>query len=110
MRLSLVGSTGWFGCTYSPRLPSPLVSRMNGVQPCAFSSSPVSSNIFVLTQPSTSAPAPPGLAQSVRLASKPNCTWWVGKQVLTVPNFLLSGSYMMTWRFEALIGYAFAEG
>src|SRR5438477_11145515 len=110
MRLSLAGSTGWFGCTYSPRLPSPLVSRMNGVQPCDFSSSPVSSNILVLTQPSTSAPAPPELAQSVRLASKPNCTWWVGKQVLTCTKSFLSGSYMMTWRFDALIGNAFADG
>src|SRR6516225_2318392 len=110
MRLSLVGSTGWLGCTYSSRLPLPLVSRMNGVQPWDFTSSPVSSSILVLTQPSTSAPAPPELAHSVRLASKPNCTWWVGKQVLTMVKFLVAGSSMTTWRFDALIGNAFAEG
>jgi hypothetical protein len=34
MRLSLVGSTGWFGSTYSSRLPLPLVSRMRAVHPC----------------------------------------------------------------------------
>src|SRR4051812_10907981 len=83
---------------------------MNGVQPCDFSSSPVSSNNLVLTQPRTSAPAPPELAQSVRLASKPNCTWWVGKQVLTCAKSFFAGSYMMTWRFELLIGNAFADG
>src|SRR6516162_8005198 len=46
MRRSLLGSNGWFGSVYSSRLPLPLVSRMNGVQPCDFCSSPVSSNIF----------------------------------------------------------------
>src|SRR5712671_2838088 len=83
---------------------------MNGVQPCDLISSPVASSILVLTQPRTSAPAPPELAQSVRLASKPNCTWWVGKQVLTVAKSFFDGSYMMTWRFDALIGNAFADG
>src|SRR5258707_14410683 len=83
---------------------------MNGVQRCDFNSSPVSSIILVLTQPRTSAPAPPELAQSVRLASKPNCTWWVGKQVLTSVKFLVAGSSMTTWRFDALIGKGFAEG
>jgi hypothetical protein len=34
-------------------LPLPLVSRMNGVQPCDFTSSPVSSNIFRFSQPTT---------------------------------------------------------
>src|SRR5271170_7723076 len=110
MRLSLVGSTGWLGSTNSSRLPLPLVSRTNGVQPCDFISSPVSSSIFVFTQPSTAAPTPPELAHSVRLASKPNCTWWVGKQVLTNMNFLVAGSSMTTWRFDALIGNTFAEG
>src|ERR1700680_1861459 len=83
---------------------------MNGVQPCDLTSSPVSSSILVSTQPRTSAPMPPELAQSVRSASKPNCTWWVGKQVLTVLKSLLAGSYMTTWRFDVLIGNAFAEG
>src|SRR5258708_40130526 len=76
---------------------------MNGVQPCDLISSPVASSILVSTQPRTSAPAPPELAQSVRLASKPNCTWWVGKQVLTVVKSLVCGSSMTTWRFDALI-------
>ena len=47
MRVSFVGSSGWFGSVYSSRLPLPFVSRMSAVQPCDFSSSPVSSNIFV---------------------------------------------------------------
>src|SRR6266436_5945998 len=83
---------------------------MNGVQPCDLISSPVSSSILVLTQPRTSAPAPPELAHRVRLASNPNCTWWVGKQVLTVVKSLVFGSSMTTWRFDALIGNAFADG
>ena len=36
MRLSLAGSIGWLGSTYSSRLPLPLVSSTNGDQPCAF--------------------------------------------------------------------------
>src|SRR5215467_8892970 len=83
---------------------------MNGVQPCAFISSPVSSSTLVLTQPRTSAPGPPELAQSVRLASKPNCTWWVGKQVPTMVKFVDAGSNMTTWRFDVLIGNILAEG
>src|SRR5436190_10778289 len=67
-RLSLVGSTGWFGSTYSSRLPLPLVSRMSAVQPCDFAASPVSSNILVFTQPTTP-PPPPLLVHSVLLAS-----------------------------------------
>src|SRR5450755_2370481 len=110
MRLSLLGSTGWLGSTNSSRLPLPLVSSTNGVQPCDFISSPVSSSILVLTQPSTWAPTPPELDHSVRLASKPNCTWWVGKQVLIVVNFWVAGSSMMTWRFDAAIGNTFADG
>src|SRR6516162_2712254 len=110
MRLSLAGSTGWLGSTKASRLPLPLVSRTNGVQPCDFTSSPVSSSIFVLTQPSTAAPTPPELVHSVRLASKPNCTWWVGKQVLTMVKLLVAGSSMTMWRFDAAIGNTFAEG
>src|SRR5436190_11040924 len=110
MRLSLVGSTGWFGCTYSPRLPSPLVSRMNGVQPCDFTSSPVSSYIFMLIQPAAPLCAPPALAHSVLLASKPNCTWWVGKHVSIILNSLVLGSYIVIWRPEFAIGNTFADG
>src|ERR1700677_3933026 len=83
---------------------------MKGVQPCDFISSPVSSSILVLIQPSTAAPMPPELVHSVRLASKPNCTWWVGKQVPTVVKFLVAGSSMTMWRFEVLIGNALADG
>jgi len=44
------------------------------------------------------------------LASKPNCTWWVGKQVLTIVKLLVAGSSMTMWRFDAAIGNTFAEG
>ena len=54
--MSFVGSSGWSGSTYSSRLPLPLVSRMNGVQPCDFTSSPVSSNILRFSQPMTPGP------------------------------------------------------
>jgi hypothetical protein len=47
---------------------------MSAVQPCDFSSSPVSSNIFVLSQPTTD---PPPLVQSVRFASSANIKWCV---------------------------------
>src|ERR1700730_7429453 len=70
MRMSLVGSIGCPGSVYSSRLPLPLVSRMNGVQPCDFSASWVSSYIFVFSQPTLS---PPGLLnQTVLLASSAN--------------------------------------
>src|ERR1051326_5636143 len=64
IRLSLFGSSGSFASTYSSRLPLPLVSTITGVQPCDFASSPVSSYILVLSQPTTPlcgppAPAPP---------------------------------------------------
>ena len=59
---------------------------MNAVQPCDFASSPVSSSILVLTQPSTSAPRPPELVQSVRLASKPNCTRATPREVIAKLN------------------------
>jgi hypothetical protein len=43
-----------------------LVSRTNAVHPCDFAASPVSSNIFEFSQPST---CPPPLVQIVLLAS-----------------------------------------
>src|SRR5262249_1373435 len=64
-RLSFDGSTGWSGSTYASRLPLPFVSRMNGVHPCDFASSPVSSNIFVFSQPMTPGPPIPALVHSV---------------------------------------------
>src|SRR6185503_17930494 len=66
MRLSLAGSTGWLGSTYSSRLPLALVSRMNGDQPCDFTGSLVCSNSRVLTQPAT---GPVPLNHSVLSAS-----------------------------------------
>ena len=66
MRLSLPGSAGWFGSTCSSRRPLPLVSRMNGDQPCALAASPVSSNTRVLIQPAT---GPVPLSHSVSSAS-----------------------------------------
>src|SRR5439155_26132524 len=53
MRLSLAGSIGWFGSTYSSRAPLPLVSSTKGDQPWARAASPVWSNTLVLTQPAT---------------------------------------------------------
>ena len=85
MRLSFVGSTGAFGSTHSSRLPLPLVSRMNGVQPCARSSSPVSSNTLRLNQPMTWLPASP-LVHSVLFASSAKTRWCVWKHVLISVN------------------------
>src|SRR5882672_3076679 len=110
MRRSLVASNGWFGSVYSSRLPLPLVSRMNGVQPCDLTSSPVSSYIFMLIHPAAPLAGPPALAHSVLLASKPNCTWWVGKHVLIILNSLVFGSYIVTWRPDAASGNTFADG
>ena len=66
MRLSLVGSTGWFGSTHSSRLPLPLVSSTIGVQPCAFASSPVSSKILAI-EPAERAGARPARAHPQRV-------------------------------------------
>src|SRR5262249_47842791 len=79
MRLSLVGSSGCWGSTHSSRLPLPLVSRTNGVQPCDLTSSPVSSYISRFNQPSTPGPTTPALVHNVLLASEAKLRWWVGK-------------------------------
>src|SRR5437016_8077826 len=81
IRLSLAGSTASFGSTHSSRLPLPLVSRTNGVQPCDLTSSPVSSYIFRLSHPGTPGPATPALVHNVLLASEAKLRWWVGKHV-----------------------------
>src|SRR5690242_2187453 len=107
MRWSFVGSTGWLGSVYSPRLPSPFVSRMSAVQPCERSSSPVSSNSLVSNQPTT---GPPPLVQSVRLASSANIRWCVPKHVLIVVSFFVFGSYIASCRPERLTGKSFADG
>src|SRR6266480_7343109 len=109
MRLSLVGSTGCSGSTYSSRFPLPLVSRMSAVQPWDFTSSPVSSNIFVFSQP-TAPPPPPLLVQSVLFASSANIRWWVLKHVLMCVNFFVLGSYIASCRPELFSGNTFADG
>src|SRR4029450_4667548 len=82
---------------------------MRAVQPCDFSSSPVSSNILVLIQPNTPAPPPP-LVQRVLLASSANTRWCVRSQVLTKVNFLVFGSYIESWRPELFTGVSLADG
>src|SRR5688572_16316430 len=106
-RLSFAGSTGAFGSTYSSRRPFPLMSRISAVHPCAFSSSPVSSQTFVFNHPTT---GPPPLVQSVRFASSANIRWCVPKQVATCFISFVFGSYTARWRPELFSGKSFAEG
>src|SRR5262245_49603500 len=80
---------------------------MSGVHPCDRTSSPVSSNILVLSQPTT---WPPPLVHSVRLASSANIRWWVEKQVPMWVSFFVAGSYMASWRPDRASGNSFAEG
>src|SRR5688500_4770717 len=80
---------------------------INGVHPCAFSSSPVSSQSFVFNHPIT---CPPPLVQSVRFASSANIRWCVPKQVETCFISFVAGSYAATWRFELLSGKRRADG
>src|SRR5205814_4243380 len=89
------------------RLPLPLVSRIRAVQPCDFSSSPVSSNSFVFSQPTT---GPPPDVHSVRFASSANIRWWVLKQVLMCVSFPVFGSYMARCRPARFIGNSCADG
>src|SRR5688572_21754527 len=83
---------------------------MNGVQPCARASSPVSSSTRGLSQPSTPAPAPPLEVHSVSSASSAKITWWVGKQVETSVHWPLEGSYIESCRAAWSIGTTFADG
>src|SRR6478609_7990864 len=78
-----------------------------GVQPCAFSASPVSSNILRLSQPTT---WPPPLVQSVLLASSANIKWCVPKQVSICVIFFVAGSYMASWRPLRCKGKSLADG
>src|SRR5687768_10190766 len=107
MRLSLPGSTGAFGSTYSSRRPFPLMSMINAVHPCALSSSPVSSHSFVFNHPIT---GPPPLVHRVLLASSANIRWCVAKQVETCFISLVFGSYTATCGPEALSGKGRAAG
>src|SRR5262245_25637521 len=103
-RLSLFGSAGWFGSTYSSSLPLALVSSTNGAQPTAFCGSPVSSHTRVLTQPAT-CPVPE--SHSVLSLSKPNCGWCVPKQVSMKLYFIVFGSSIETWRDDFSSGKTF---
>src|ERR1700688_2751486 len=108
MRMSLVGSIGCPGSVYSSLLPLPFVSRTNGVQPCDFSASCVSSNIFVFSQPTLS---PPGsLNQRVLLASSANIKCCELEHMSTSVHCFVFGSYMLVWRELLLIGKAIADG
>src|SRR5215208_8206275 len=83
------------------------MSSTSGVHPCDFSSSPVSSNIFVFNQPTT---GPPPLVHSVLFASSANMRWCVEKQVEMCVSFFVAGSYMARWRPEFGSGNTFADG
>src|SRR5580765_2687481 len=110
MRLSFFGSTGSLWPTYSSRLPLPLVSMISGVQPCDFTSSPVSRYILVLSQPTTPLAGPPALVHSVLFASLAKYRWCVEKQVLMSFHSPVFGSYTERCRGESLSGAIFAEG
>src|SRR5690349_22220371 len=110
MRLSFLGSSGWFASTYSSRLPLPFVSMISGVQPCDFTSSPVCSYIFVFSHPTTPLAGPPALVQRVLLASVPKYRCWVEKHVLISDHLPVFGSYMDSCRSDSFSGATFADG
>src|SRR6202035_1052469 len=83
---------------------------MKGDQPCAFCSSPVSSNILRSSQPTTGVCGPPALVHSVWLASVAKFKWCVGKQVLINVNLPLAGSYIDRWRLDSCSGKTCADG
>src|SRR5262245_32525973 len=93
-RLSFAGSTAWLGSTHSSRLPLPLVSSTNGVQPCDLASSPVSSNCLRFSHPTTPTPPTPLEVHSVLLASSAKMRWCVGKQVEMSVHLPEAGSYI----------------
>ena len=64
----------------------------------------------MLTQPATPLCGPPALTHAVLSLSKPNWTWWVGKQVLISVYFCVFGSYISSWRPDVAIGKTFADG
>src|SRR5437588_2374589 len=110
MRLSFCASTGWFGSTKSSRLPLPLVSRTNALQPCDAAASLVAKTFLVLSQPATGFCGPPALVHSVLSVSEANCRWCVEKHVSISVNFRFFGSYIANWRFDFSTGNALAEG
>src|SRR5258708_4305024 len=82
---------------------------MIGVQPCDFAASPVARNCLVFSQPTTPAPGPPWLNQSVSLSFEKK-RWCVGKQRSACIHFCVLGSYTDAWRGDCSIGNAFADG
>src|SRR3982750_1268333 len=80
---------------------------MSAVHPCAFSSSPVSSNSFVFSQPTT---GPPPLVHSVLFASSANMRWCVLKHVPMCVSFFVFGSYIASCRPDFGSGNSFADG
>src|SRR5258708_1354947 len=109
MRLSFLGSSGWFASTYSSRLPLPLVSRISGVQPCDFFSSPVCSNILVFSHPTTPLAGLPALVHNVLLASLAKYRCWVEKHVSISVHLLVFGSNMESWRSDSSRGATLAD-
>ena len=66
----------------------------------------------MLSQPTALASrlSPPPLeAHSVSLLSKPNCRWWVWKQVSTKVYFIVFGSSIAIWRWLSESGNSLAE-
>src|SRR3954469_16942699 len=80
---------------------------MSAVHPCDATSSPVSSNILVSSQPTT---GPPPLVHSVLFASSANMRWRVLKHVPMCVSFPVFGSYIASCRPDRGSGNAFADG
>src|SRR4029078_11553512 len=99
--------TGCSAWPSSPRLPLRFVSMISAVQPCDFSSSPVSSNILVFSQPTT---GPPPLVHYVLFASSTNMRWCVLKHVPMCVSLPVFGSYTASWRPDRGSGNSFADG
>src|SRR5688500_7414124 len=110
MRVSCVAPAACPGSTCGSRLPLPLVSSTNGDQPCARTSSPVSSNSLRLIQPTAPGPCTPLENQSVLFASSAKIRWCVGKQVLISVNLPVAGSYIEACREALFSGNTFADG
>src|SRR5947199_1894941 len=80
---------------------------MRAVQPCDFTSSRVSSNSLVLSQPTT---GPPPLVHNVLFASSANMRWWVPKHVLMCVSLPVDGSYIARCRPARGSGNSCADG
>src|SRR6266436_9810009 len=104
MRWSFVGSTGSFGSVHGFLiLPSPLVSKTPGIQPCDSSSPWVLSHTLVLTHPTA-----PNWPKN-RLPSAPNSLWSVVKHVSISAISCFSGSYTATCLLPRSMGKYWAN-